>query len=225
MLDINNLSTITPKSQQPIQNNLVPVIEDSKHTKNINDLEDCGEYKPVVSILEPNLYNDNKNYINNQDNQDNQNNQTSSKPIIDLYVLSKNCTEYINHNLNYTNMLNQNNVLNIIDKNSNIIEQETRNFIKSIQRRFADLYEIEELVFETPRFIFKDYIWQNYDLYFPEFIRYNLLSNLLLSYISIPTQTNFYRFINITQINKQTYYNIKYCNFCTFKEICQRRHI
>ena len=147
------------------------------------------------------------------------------KPIIDLFQLIKNCSEYIKLFEDYNNALLLNPDTPIIDRYSHIQLMSAHNYFKSIQNEMSkpvnlDLTKIE---FETNTYIFRDFIWDNYVLDFRT--DETLLINVFFDYIkdkSIDTS----KFV-ILATDKATpdlpVLNHNYCSRCHFKNICQRR--
>lgn len=145
------------------------------------------------------------------------------KPIIDLFVLLKNCSEYIILNEQYQQSLIQYPDLPIIDRYSYIMETANHNYFRYIQEEMRKSLNLTKIEFETDTYIFRDYVWDNYILDFNT--NEIMLINVFFNFIKdkkIDT-TNFV----ILQTDKATMekpvLNHLYCNKCAFKNICQRR--
>lgn len=136
----------------------------------------------------------------------------SIKPIIDLYILSKNCTEYILLNEEYKQ-------LNNVDKLTNTLEIAKRSYFRSLSDSMGIALSINKIEFETPTYIFRDFIWDDY------FLDYDTTETILIdkffTYIK-NKETIQNTFIILKTDMKDPFYNLSYCSSCTFRKICQR---
>ncbi len=136
------------------------------------------------------------------------------KPIIDLYILSKNCNEYINLNEEYKQFCN-------IDKLTNVLEIAKRSYFKSLASSTGNILNISMIEFETPSYIFRDFIWDDY------FLDYDtkelILIDKFFTYVkTTDPKVDLSKFIVLKTDKKDPFYNLNYCSLCTFKKICQR---
>jgi hypothetical protein len=133
-------------------------------------------------------------------------------PVIDLYILSKNCSEYIILNEEYKQFNN-------IDKLSNVLEIAKRSYFRSLSDSMGIALGISKIEFITPSYIFRDYIWDDYNLDFDT--KEIILIDKFFTYVKNKEiiQNNF---IILKTDTKDPFYNLSYCSLCTFRKICTR---
>jgi hypothetical protein len=135
-----------------------------------------------------------------------------NKPVIDLYILSRNCTEYIILNEQSNNLELQVNSKLLIDR-----ERHKRTYIKNLLHDIGN----EEVEIEAKYFIFKDKLIKDYHLYLETEDKLVIDKFINTGFITLTKPAK----IEILRIDAQPYYNHDYCNDCIFTKICQRRKL
>lgn len=216
-MDINNLEAFAPKpkTQASPGTSLNSVPKDSLSepisisTIKVQTNSD-GVFYPTEFSCYGNIEISSDPIIPNPGNGDGTN--VTIKPVIDLYILSKNCSEYILLNEEYKQFNN-------IDKLSNVLEIAKRSYFRLLSDSMGLALSISKIEFETPSYIFRDYIWDDYNLDFDT--KEIILIDKFFTYIKNKEiiQNNF---IILKTDTKDPFYNLNYCNLCTFKKICPR---
>jgi hypothetical protein len=135
-----------------------------------------------------------------------------NKPVIDLYILSRNCTEYITLNEQSRNLELQINSKLLIDR-----EKHKRTYIHNLLRDIGT----EDVEIEAKYFIFKDKLIKDYHLYLETEDKLVIDKFINTGFVTLTKPGK----IEILRIDSQPYYNHDYCDECIFTKICQRRKL
>jgi hypothetical protein len=201
-MDIKNLDAFKPRTKVMDQ---VEVVKDVEVVK----------IEPTPELLEPDpIYQEPS--------------IPSTLPVIDQYVYSRNCSEYIKFEISP----NRVDILNGIEAMLRIKEKEYRKYLASIKNAFKVLpIELVPIYIETKSFIVADTLWPGFNT---DIIGGSDLvtDNLILEYSDKLRLDNIrtFKIIKTAPSNIRSghstikpYYNHNYCNECVYTKICQRR--
>lgn len=153
-------------------------------------------------------------------------------PIIDQYVYSRNCTEYIQFEISP----NRVDILNGIEARLRIKEKEYRRYLASIKKAVKVLpIELVPIYIETKSYIVVDTLWPGFSTDIiggGDLVTANLvidygdklqLDNVKSFKIIKTALSNIRSGHSTVKPAAKPYYNHNYCNECVYTKICQRR--
>jgi hypothetical protein len=199
-MDIKNLDAFKPRTKVMDRVEVVEAVE-------VVDAE------PTPELLEPDPIRQEPSIPNNL-------------PVINQYVYSRNCSEYIKFEISP----NRVDILNGIEARLRIKEKEYRKYLTSIKNAVKILpIELVPIYIETKSYIVIDTLWSGFNT---DIIGGSDLvtDNLILEYSDKLQLDNIKSFkiiktagVSVMAKTIKPYYNHNYCNECVYTKICQRR--